>query len=255
MTYSITDIMAQVEAARTRLASDPRELTTREYDDNPREVYKQQNIKTSNYVSRLSEERMALSSTPLGEESGVSQEEGVSVITPARTSNRDITGIIAQHVRTERGIKVNIGIQDSEDAKSGSFVELTAELKRHSRLRELKLYQADDYDFQQLYLATRKTLQELTPAQGTGVCMGRLHERGARKQWYANMMVVGKLNADNIVTQVIVYAEGEEFEIEMSSEGLSPRQQQHYYNSGVWGSIAKAAPAPTLATAKRKLFK
>ena len=218
-----------------------------------REVYKQQNSKVLKYVSRSSEESRNLTSSPLEAKDGVSQDSGVSVIAPATTSSREITGISAQHVRTERGIKINIGIQTAQDAAQGAFVELTGELKKHNRLRELRAYSGDDYEFQQLYIQTITELKEMSPEDGQYICMGRLHQRGTRGRWIANMMIVGRINSAAVVEQIVLNIEGKEFEIALDQE-LSARQQQLYHNSGVWGRLTSATAAPTLSTMKRKLF-
>jgi len=268
MKYTTDEIFSMVAHARQQLDNqDSREQhLARELiiaDDNSREVYKDKKNKIVKYVSRLSEEIDPLTSSPLGPsarevspeglEGLCSQEEEVSVITPARTSPR-ITGISMQHVRTERGIKINVAIQDEEDAKQGLYVELTAELKRHGRLRELKRYKGDSYEFEELYIATINELKELSPKQGKRIAIGRLHERGLRGKWVANIMVVATLDeSGTIATDVVININGEEYEIVLDGQ-MSPSQEKIYHNTGIYGNLSSTKPTPTLATLKRKTF-
>jgi hypothetical protein len=273
MKYTTEQILDLVQQARERLSpeqtrelvvantehldSNSRELiiaNTEHLDSNSREVYKDLKIKREKYSSRLSEDTEAtLTSSLLPETPLKPQEAFVNEITPATTSSR-VKGISAQHVKTKTGIKLNVAIQTEQDAEDGMYVELTAELKRHSRLRELKHYEPDDAYFEELYINTINELKALTPEKGRSVCMGRLHVRGARGHWFANMFVVGQLNDQDQLHTVILHINGEEFEIALDG-ALSPRQQQLYYNTGIYGSLTTGRPAPRLETAVRKTFK
>lgn len=254
MNYTSEDIINLVQSSRTRLSQEQtREVviaTNPIIDSNSRELYKEVNIKRSKYVSRSSEDLEAMTSSSLEEEH---QKAFDNIVAPARTTTR-ITGISVQHARTTKGIKLSITIQTEPDAELGTYVELTAELKRHSRLRELRRYEPDNYCFQELYQATIEELKQLTPEQGQSVAMGRMHVRGARGHWFANMMAVANLDQEDHVAKVIIHVNGDEFEINMT-EQLSPLQEKIYHTNGMYGRLTRAKPAPTLETATRKVFK
>ena len=258
MNYTTENILDMVQQARERLSPEQtRELVvanSMDLDGNSREVYKDKKIKIQKDISRLSEDTEAtLTSSLLSETPLNPQEAVVNMITPATTSSR-VKGISAQHVKTKTGIKLNIAIQTIEDAVVGEYVELTAELKRHSRLRELKHYEPDDAYFEELYMTTIQELKALTPAEGRGVCMGRLHVRGARGHWFANMFVVGQLDEEDRLHTVILHINGEEFEIALDGI-LSARQAELYHNTGIYGNLTRQKSAPRLETAQRKAFK
>jgi hypothetical protein len=258
MNYTHQEMLDLIESNRKRLSAEQtRDVVLAENsnkNENPREVYKDKNIKKQKYVSRdQREEQMSLTSSSLGRDL-CSQEDLDSVIPPpARTTSR-ITGISIQQVRVDKGLKLNVAIQTEQDAENGEYVELTAELKRHNRFRELKkVYEPDCYEFQQLFLNTIKDLQELKPAEGKRFAMGRLHIRGARGQWFADMMAIAKLDDNSIAETVILNINGEEFEITLDGV-MSPAQEKLYHRTGIFGNLKSQKPAPTLATAKRKTF-
>lgn len=248
--------MATIDALIEDMLSSPATTSTRESilnSLNSREVYKHKKIKRENYVSRTNcEERDSLTSSPLGLQPQTPQTAFDNIITPATTSSR-ITGLSVQHVKTDKGIKLNIAVQTDSDVATGEYVELTAELKRHSRLRELKRYAHDSYEFEQLYISTIETLKQLKPAEGKNTAIGRVHARGVRGQWFADIMAVATLDDSGIATNVFVYANGEEIEIPLTGI-LSPAQQRLYHSTGIYGHLKSHRPAPTLATAKRKTF-
>lgn len=225
--------------------------------DNSREVLKKKKSKKVNNSSRIGEELkgsdFVTSCLADANSIGVGQEAFDNVIAPAAsTSNRTITGITAQHVRTERGIKVSLSIQTAQDCSTGEFASLTAELKRHGRLRELKRYAGDSLEFDKHYTTTVQELKSLTPEQGRTVCCGRIHERGKRAAWFADMMVVGQLDeSGTYLDSIILYYGLEEYEIAMT-EPMSERQAVGYHCSGIYGEIATATKAPTLMTALRR---
>jgi len=262
-------ILAQILERQQSVAVDSRELVIANTPENTentpdlparttsraREVYKDKKSKIQKHISRVSEERSLLTPSPLGEEvspEGLeAQEENVSNLPPATTSSR-VTGISVQHVKTTRGIKLTVAVQTAADAESGEYVELTAELKRHSRLRELKRYAGDDYDFEQLYINYITELKTLSPAAGKDICMGRLHIRGARGKWFANMAMVGFVT-DGVVRRALLYINTAEYEIELTGL-LSPRQEQLYHSTGIYGQLISQRPTPRLETAARRQF-
>ena len=258
MTYTTEQLLDLVQKSRERLSPEQtRELVLANETknaSNSREVYKDLKSKIVKYPSRSSEDTEAiLTSSSLGLKALKPQEVFVNDVTPASTSSR-VKGITAQHVKTKTGMKLNVAIQTEADAVNGEYVELTAELKRHSRLRELKKYDSDDGYFEELYMGTIETLKALTPEEGRNACMGRLHIRGARGHWFANMFVVGKLDDNDVLHTVLLHINGDEFEIILDGI-LSPRQAELYHNTGLFGSLTKHKPAPRLETAVRKVFK
>jgi hypothetical protein len=259
MNYTNEQILSMVEEARKRFASTDSRLLVLANDavfsDNSREVFKKVKSKKVNNSSRLSEELNGLTSSPLEEEHLKDQKAVDNYITPAITSSREITGITAQHSRTKAGIKVSLSIQTQTDVATGAgFASLTAELKRHGRLRELKRYSGDSAAFEQHYIDTIDQLKDLTPEQGRRVCCGRIHERGKRAAWFADMMVVGNLDeTGTYLESIIVWYGNEEYEIAMNEE-LSERQKTSYYSHGIYGEIKSNIQTPTLATARRRQF-
>jgi len=228
--------------------------SNRDLDGNSREVFKKQKSKKENYSSRLCEELKCYDSvTSLGLKALNPQTAFSNNNATATTCSREIAGITAQHVKTERGIKVSLTIQTYQDQPTGEFVSLTAELKRHGRLRELKRYSGDSTVFEQHYIDTINSLKELTPEEGRYVCCGRIHERGKRAKWFADMMVVGNLNDSNHLDNIILWYGSEEYEIAMTNE-LTVKQAEGYHTSGIYGEVKTQATAPTLATAKRRTF-
>jgi hypothetical protein len=245
-------------------------LLSREHSvSEPREVLKDKNIKRYKDVSRLSEETDCLkvssetcllastSSSPIGdldtsvEDLTSSREEDCNNSGHARTT---IRGVSAQHSRTNKGVKVMVNIQTDDDAMSGTVVELTAELKRSDRLRELKPYDEDSVEFDKLYCEMLDTLKDMDPAQRREYCVGRLHDRGQRDLWYADMFAIGRLDEHEHLYYLLLNIHGQEFEIHMN-ESMSARQQDSYHSSGRWGNFVKQRRAPTLASAPRKAWK
>jgi hypothetical protein len=241
------------------------------FSANPREVSKEEKIKRSNNISRLSEETHCLevsgetcllgqaqsdiltSSISL-EEKCFSQEEVVNVKSAASTSSRTLTGITAQHARTARGIKVSLNIQEATDVATGAYSKITAELKRHDRLRELKAYSGDSTAFAQHYTNTITEIKELKPEQGQKFAIGRAHARGSRSAWIANVMVLGELDEQDQLTKIYFYYNNEEYVIDFDQE-LSPKQKELYYCSGVYGELKRAQAAPTLQSIKKDIWK
>jgi len=255
MNYTTEEILRLVESSRARLSNEhSRELVVAndiDLDDRSREVLKKEKSKKVKHSSRLSEELNGLASPLLAETPSKPQDAFVSMIAPATTSSREIAAITAQHSKTKMGIKVSLSIQTQTDATNGEFTSLTAELKRHNRLRELKRYSGDTAEFEEHYINTINDLKELTPEKGKSVCCGRIHERGKRAAWFADMMVVGNLNEEDHLTSIIIWYGTEEYVVEMSDE-LSPRQKESYHSAGIYGELKTNKVVPTLATAKRR---
>lgn len=260
------------------IRSRERELTSREtteittdsayFFSNPREVCKEKKIKTYNHFSRDGEEKQGICASHSLEEGTsfpevspegtraseeVKDEEGVMLSPPATTSSRDFSGITAQHCRTRTGIKLAITVQYAAEADCGAFIELTAELKRSDRIRELKAYEHDDEGFAELYQAAKdKIAQEKNSAVKRASCMGRVHARGRRAEWVPNFFVMGVLNDQDIVESIVIYADSA-YEIKLDAP-LSRRQEELYHNNGIYGTIRRAKKVPTLVNMTRKYF-
>ena len=221
-----------------------------------REVFKKQKSKKENNSSLPGEELKGSDSVTSCLASANHRVEGHKAvdnkITPAITSSRAITGITAQHVKSERGIKVSLTIQTPQDRTLGQFISLTAELKRHGRLRELKRYAGDSAGFEQHYMDTISSLKDLTPQEGKNIGCGRIHQRGKRAAWFADMMVVGTLDDTGTrLKHIIVWYGCEEYEIDMDQD-LTERQRVGYHTAGIYGEVITQAQVPTLATAVRR---
>jgi hypothetical protein len=254
----------------------PRELViakTPDFGQNPREVLKDKKIKRYNNISRLSEESDLVkvsnetcllaetSSQPSGQgtsslslESGTScQGESGSVISPRELTSRDhVVAITVQHSKTTKGIKAMVTLQKSSQAAVGEITRLTAELKRWDRLRELRAYSDDSDAFSEMYLGAIEQLKETPAKSRRSYCIGRLHDRGARSAWYADMMMLGILDDQDHLKTVILNIEGEEFEIHMDV-ALSDRQSM-YHSQGRHGELKRAKRAPRLSTAPSEKF-
>ena len=236
---------------------------------NPREVLKEKKNKRNNYFSRSSEESVSLE---VSEEtyllaSGPSDDDFVSErplgqtafdsISPAprELSSRVFTAISAQHNHTAKGIKVSVTLQTAEDAELGLVKLLTAELKRWDRIRELKPYEHDTDFFAEFY---KKSLEDIrtdtAPSVRSRVCVGRLHTRGRRSAWMADMIIVGWLSDLDTLERVLFYYGTEEYDIAMDMP-LSPRQSDIYRSAGLWGQIKTAQVRPTLNSIQSQPFR
>jgi hypothetical protein len=139
-----------------------------------------------------------------------------------------------------------------DQARVGEATRLTAELKRWDRLRELKPYADDSEQFAEMYLGAIEHLKETKAKNRRNYCIGRLHDRGARSAWYADMMMLGILNDQDHLKTVILNIEGEEFEIQMDLP-LSNRQSM-FHSQGRHGDLKRAKQAPRLSTAPSEKF-
>jgi len=260
--------------ADIRSRQNPRELViakTPDFGQNPREVLKDKKIKRYNNISRLSEESDLVkvsketcllaetASLPSGqltssntfESATASPGESGIVICPRELTSR-VAAVSVQHSKTTKGIKAMVTVQTATQARVGEATRLTAELKRWDRLRELKPYADDSDAFAHMYLDAIEQLKE-TPAQNRrSYCIGRLHDRGKRSAWYADMMMLGILDDQDHLKAVILNIEGEEFEIQMDMV-LSDRQTM-YHSQGRHGDLKRSQRAPRLATAPSDKF-
>jgi hypothetical protein len=264
--------MAQTKADPFNIARDEllnlirsREQTTREnttISQNPREVYKEEKKEIQKESSRLHcEDVMGVevstrpaswpeavasssaastpSSFPL---TGTSCQERVVIDNGPRELASRYSGITVQHVRTAKGVKVAITLQQPEWAAEGACQMATAELKRYDRMREIKPTAEDSPEFVR-YLDDAKS--QLQATRNRSACIGRLHHRGRRSQWLLDTLIVA-IFEDDRMTNVMLYLEGEEFVIEMTHD-MSPKQQEYYHCAGVYGEIQSGRQAPRLS--------
>lgn len=242
----------------TNTQENPRELYIRS-----REQYKNKNIKQ--YISQVSEDNngvkvstrpalepvavatdsMAITSSPLSLESETSSpgsqgaEEGC-VITPRELTSR-WSGLSVHYVRTGKGIKIGITLQKPEWVSQGRTLQITAELKRYDRLREVKPL-ADDSEFFCNYLAQVKEM--LHEKKDRTACLGRAHQRGARKAWIQDTLVMAHLR-DGGINHVTIYIEEEQFSIDMTAD-QSEQQQKVYHATGYHGKISFNRRSPRI---------
>lgn len=242
---------------------------------NPREVYKHLNIKTSNYDSRdvlreewypleVSNETCSLasidassigfaSSSLLGREfsidKGLCSEERV-VGSPA--PNQEVfSGIMAQHIKTKQGIKLGITLQTHQDRQSAVFSSVTAELKRSSRLREIKPYVYDSADFDEQFQIALDQVREAHQSGDHAYAIGRLHERGKRTKWIRDMAAVGRLDSQGCVQRLVLLLGREQYAITMDRK-QTPRQEARYHTLGYHGDIVMHKQVPSLETLTRR---
>jgi len=237
--------------------------------DIPREVYKDENIKRYKDISRdndadidvgkVSVRPASCPETVVSKQAAadsvldpLTSSEGQkafgSVISPAITSSR-YTGISVQHARTKKGIKLTITLQTEEEAKHGYCALVTAELKRYSRLREVKPREQDSDEFRDFLNITK---EQIRINGNQSVCLGRLHQRGKRTAWLYDTLVVGTLDGD-IIREAAIYIEGEVYNITLDQE-LSRLQQHHYYSVGILGNLKSNQVAPRISDLPRVKF-
>jgi len=239
------------------------------FTDWPRDVYKDK--KTKEYISReedrveetvleVSSETYLLAKSPSDTTSlptSSSGQKAFDSITPlATTSSRgySLAGVGTQHSRTKTGTKVFVSIQTPEDQAHAQVVSLTAELKHYSRVREVKNY-APDSDLFSTYIASQiGTVKQLQTELRNQMFFGRMHSRGKRSKWFANMFLIATKQGTAITNCILaVEVDGvvEEYMIACDKE-MSSRQQELYYSSGYYGEIVtQTQSAPTLQTAVR----
>jgi len=238
-------------------ANSPRELTSRS-----REVYKEKKKEIQKESSRESDEDVIGSevsgetcllaqrqaSAPLAVTSSLDpksdtacQEEGVSNLGPREHYISRYSGITVQHVKTNKGVKIGITLQQPDWAATGHCQMATAELKRYDRMREVKATEQDSQHFAAYLEATKN---ELTEKKSRSACVGRLHHRGQRSAWLLDTLIVAVFDGHKIQT-VMLYLEGEEFVIDLDHE-MSPNQQKFYHAAGIHGTLVSAKKSPRL---------
>lgn len=226
----------------------------------PREQYKNKNIKQYNSSSRLSEDDPgskvstrpaswpeAVASKPVAETSSslplagtACQGESGSVISPRELASR-WSGISVHHVKTKKGVKIGISLQMLDWVSEGRILPITAELKRYDRLREIKHSADDDQDFVEYLDGVKNHLHQ---SKSKNACLGRAHQRGARKRWIKNTLVLAYMS-DHVVKRLYLYIEGEQIEISLDQE-MSERQQQTYHSTGYHGKIVLKKKSPSI---------
>ena len=240
------------------IVDEPRELTSRDKPQG-REKYIQR--KREKDVSRGCEEKeIGLPSAPVGGEtagSGVSPEgkmasqeaeRGVDTTARENITSRAFPGISAYHCKTATGVKINISLQSQLAAREGTLLEITAELKRKSRFRELKDYAADADTFRRF---ARECVDHYKSLPGDW-CVGRAHERGKRGLWYKDFLVIGQMENDRIV-QVQIWIDDDYYDIPLDMP-LNANQSRYYHTGGLLGSLRSGKTAPSIHTAKRRAF-
>ena len=145
------------------------------------------------------------------------------------------------YVRSGKGVKIGITLQQPGWRATGRILQITAELKRYDRLREVKPL-PDDSEFFREYLTGVKEL--LHTEQDRTACLGRAHQRGARKAWIQDTLVLTHLQSDKI-TQVTIYIEGEQIAVEMNAE-QSESQTRVYHATGYHGAIVFNRRSPRI---------
>ena len=166
--------------------------------------------------------------------------EGGNVISPRELCSR-WSGISVHHVRTRKGVKIGISLHKPAWVRDGRLLQITAELKRYDRLREVKPMQ-DDSDFFSEYLQGVKAI--LHEKRDRSACLGRAHQRGARKTWIQDTLVLAYLKDSGIGT-VTIYIEGDQFDIPMTHP-MSEQQQRVYHSTGMHGNIVFNRRSPRI---------
>jgi hypothetical protein len=253
MNYSTEEILSMVANARHKQSFD---LEAREVIDLARRE-KHVNIKTYKHISREHDREESDGTSPSDSIGPASQKspEGLEeiVITPSdNVSSRAYAGIEAYHVISSKGIKLNLTLQTPADADLGAVVKLTGELKRQKRWREIRPYAGDAEYFQSFVQEIKDQLQTDRPV-GHEWCMGRVHTRGKRNAWFANVVVLARIQ-DNNITQAKICIEDDIYEIDLDLD-LNENQKKYYSAGGRYGVIRSAKSVPTLATAARVLYK
>jgi hypothetical protein len=239
------------------------ELISRSNTGCSREQYKNKSIKQ--YISPASEDSIgvevsgetcllaqrqasdpvafAFSKTSLESETSSPRSQGAeegNVISPREQYTR-WSGISVHHVKTRKGVKIGISLQKPAWVREGRLLQITAELKRYDRLREVKPVE-DDSEFFAKYLVGVKQL--LHDQRDRTACLGRAHQRGARKAWIQDTLVLAYLK-DSQVVSITMFVEGEQFTIPMTHE-MSEQQSQVYHSTGMHGTISFNRRSPRL---------
>jgi len=224
-----------------------------------REQYKNKNIKQ--YISQVSEDAQGIkvsgetclvaqrqASEPLAtsleavpfESATSSPGESGNVICPREQYTR-WSGISVHHVRTAKGVKIGITLQKPAWTREGRTLQITAELKRYDRLREVKPIE-DDSDFFAQYLVGVKEILHVQKKKTA--CLGRAHQRGARKAWIQDTLVLAHLTSAGI-SEVTIYIEGDQFTVNMDHD-MSEQQTRVYHSTGIHGKIVFNRRSPSI---------
>ena len=165
-----------------------------------------------------------------------------------------ITGISVQHAKIVRknarlsGIKLYINIQTAADSLTGEVIQLTAELKKHTRLREVKW--RPDMDSPEFEDILNNAKESVKMELGSDGCLGRLHTRSRRDIWYQDSFAIG-VWSDGKIVRAIVYVADQFFEIDMT-QPMTANQERYFFSNGVWGTIVNPhRVAPRLMDAPR----
>lgn len=229
------------------------------FGETPRDVFKYESIKEYNNTSRDSHEddmeevvsketksvTRGCASNPLtiSSSSSLSPVGGVleeNVIAPARTTTR-WSGISAHHVKTKKGVKVGVTLQKPEWAPIGRVLQITAELKRYDRIREVKCNEDDSDQFAEHLRQVKTAIHE---SKNKNYCLGRAHQRGARKEWIQDTFVLAEFDGD-MIKEVTVHIEGDSFDITMD-QAMSERQKEKYHSTGYHGTMKFAKRSPKI---------
>jgi hypothetical protein len=275
MNYTTQDIVRMIAIRRDQIPDEnTRELVLVEnaqITQNTREVYKDRKIERINDRSRDAHEepvllevscetyRLGLHPSDDGISSlGIQSQNDFDSDTDAhtRTSSREeyyattFSGISVQHVKTKRGVKLNVNLQT--DLNTATTLELTAELKQYGRIYELKPYEPDSEYFAARYTAALDDIKALKK-DGKNVCVGRLHTRNKRAAWFRDIFMVGFMNDLNVIEKTMLFYEQQEYEIVLDGQ-RSPGQEVIYHATGIYGKFitdTRSAPSVTSEIKKR----
>jgi hypothetical protein len=254
------DIFAMVERRRQQLSdTNSRELVLAEVNvlpEVPREVYKDEKTERLKDISRDDrEESDCLASPPFGElpqlpqpQVDLDNESG-----PREVSSRDLTfsGVTIQHSKTKSGIKLYITLQQPSERDSGDTINITAELKRTDRLRELKAYAQDSYEFTMLY---QGLIEQLKDPEYRSYCIGRTHQRGKRSSWVPDTLVVAYINEQGQIVSANLHYQDEQYNVQLDQD-LSKNQINLFHSTGIYGSISRGNQVPSLLSMPKSKFK
>lgn len=166
--------------------------------------------------------------------------ESGNVICPREQYTR-WSGISVHHVKTRKGVKVGISLQKPAWTREGRLLQITAELKRYDRLREVKPVEDDSEFFGQYLLGVKAILHE---KRDRSACLGRAHQRGARKAWIQDTLVLAHLQGSRCA-HITIFVEGDQFNIEMDHP-MSEQQSRVYHSTGMHGAISFNRRSPRL---------
>jgi hypothetical protein len=166
--------------------------------------------------------------------------EGGNVITSRELSSR-WSGISVHHVRTAKGVKIGITLQRPDWQTQGRTLQITAELKRYDRMREVRALEDDSENFVQYITQLKQMLYE---NRDRTVCLGRAHQRGARRAWIHDTLVLAHTQ-DNQVISIGLHIEGEDIVIKLD-QPMSEQQQRVYHSTGYQGRLCLQSRSPRI---------